>query len=109
MVSTKDQALEIATQIRTELERLYGSRLRTVFLFGSAARDQLNEDSDIDVAVILDEITDRFAEHERVSEVGSRLSLEHDTLVSFFFAAQADLQRGRFAVHREIRDEGISV
>jgi len=109
MVRTKQQALEIAAKVRAELEKLYGPRLRGVLLFGSAARGKLDEDSDIDVAIILDEIPDRFAEHERTSEIGSQLSLENDTLVSFLFASQADFEHGRFAIHRAIKEEGICV
>ena len=109
MVRTKQQALEIAAKVRAELEKLYGLRLRGVLLFGSAARGKLDEDSDIDVAIILDEIPDRFAEHERTSEIGSQLSLENDTLVSFLFASQADFEQGRFAIHRAIKEEGICV
>ena len=107
MVTTKKQALEIAAKVGGELDKLYGKRLRGVFLFGSAARDKLDEHSDIDIAIVLDEIPDRFAEHERTSQLGSDVSLEYDTLVSFLFVSQADYQRGRFAVHRTIKEEGI--
>lgn len=109
MVATRQQALEIAGKARQGLEKLYGPRLRGVYLYGSAARDQLTADSDIDIAIILDEIPNRFAEHERTSQLGSDLSLEHNTLVSFFFASDGDFQSGRFAIHREINAEGIGV
>ncbi len=109
MVAMKQQALEIAVKVRSELEKLYGKRLRGVFLFGSAAQDRLDEDSDIDIAIILDEIPDRFAEHERTGQIGSDVSLEYDTLVSFLFISEADYQKGRFAVHRTIKEEGIRV
>jgi len=108
MVTTKQQALEIATKARRGLEQLYGERLRGVYLYGSAARDQLTPDSDIDIAVILDEITTSFDEHERVSQLGADLSLDYDTVVLFFFAAEPDYQRGRFAIHRAIMREGIA-
>jgi predicted nucleotidyltransferase len=109
MVATKQQALEIAAKVRSELEKLYDKRLHGVFLFGSAAQDRLDEDSDIDIAIILDEIPDRFAEHERAGQIGSDVSLEYDTLVSFLFISEADYQKGRFAVHRTVKEEGIRV
>jgi len=109
MVTTKQQALEIAAKVRSELEKLYGNRLQKVLLFGSAARDRLDEDSDIDIAIILDEIPDRFSEHERTGEIGSKISLEYDTLVSFLFISETDYQKGRFAVHRTVKEEGIVV
>jgi len=109
MVTTKQQALEIAAKVRRELEKLYGKRLRGVLLFGSAARDKLDEDSDIDIAIILDEIPDRFAEHERTGDIGSQISLEYNTLVSFFFVPQSDYEQGKYATYRAIKREGIAV
>ena len=107
MVATKKEALEIATEARRNLENIYGQRLRGVYLYGSAARDQLTPDSDIDIAIILDEIPSRFEEHERTSQLGSDISLEHNTVVLFFFAEEDDLEAGRFAIHRSIKREGI--
>jgi predicted nucleotidyltransferase len=108
MVTTRDQALEIAAKVRAGLEKIYGPRLRGVYLYGSAARDELTPDSDIDIAVVLDEIVDSFAEHERTGDLGADLSLEYNTLVSFLFVEEADFRRGRFAIHRIIKEEGIA-
>ena len=109
MVTTRQQALEIATKVRDGLEKLYGKRLRGVLLFGSAARDKLDENSDIDIAIILDNILDRFAEHERTGDLGSQISLEYNTLVSFFFVPQYDYEQGKYAAYRAIKREGIAV
>lgn len=108
MVTTREQALEIVGKVRAGLERLYGERLRGVYLYGSAARDQLTPDSDIDIAIVLDEVADSFVEHKRAGQLGSDISLEYDTLVSFLFVSKADLQKGRFAVHRIVKEEGIA-
>jgi predicted nucleotidyltransferase len=107
MVMSQQNALEIAVKARENLERIYRQRLRGVYLYGSAARNELTQDSDIDIAVILDRITNRFEEHERTSQILSDMSLEHDTLVSFLFVSETDYQKGRFAVHRIIKEEGI--
>ena len=107
MVTTKEKALTIASKTRRVLEEIYGERLRGVYLYGSAARNQLTPDSDIDIAIILDKIQSRFEEHERTSQLGSEISLEHNTVVLFFFAEESDLETGRFAIHRAIKSEGI--
>ncbi|MFC1636995.1 nucleotidyltransferase domain-containing protein [Planctomycetota bacterium] len=109
MVTTRKQALEIAAQVRDELEKLYGERLRGVYLYGSAARDKMDEDSDIDIAIVLDEIHSRFDEHERTGDLGSQVSLEYNTLVSFFFVPQSDYEQGTYATYRAIKREGIAV
>ena len=101
--------MEIAAKVRAGLERIYGPRLRGVYLYGSAARDQLTPDSDIDIAVVLDEVADSFAEHDLVDDLQSDLSLEYDTLVSFLFVGEEELRTGRFAIHRFIKEEGITV
>lgn len=108
MVTTRQQAMQIAARARQRLQALYGPRLRGVYLYGSGARDELTPDSDIDIAVILDAVADGFAEHRRTSRLGTDLSLEFDTVVLFFFAAEADLLAGRFAIHRAIKDEGVA-
>ena len=107
MVTTKEKALQIASEAARGLKQIYEDRLRGVYLYGSAARDQLNPDSDIDIAVVLDEIESPFEEHERTSQLASDISLEYDTLMSFLFVTEADYQRGRFAIHRIIKEEGI--
>jgi len=107
MVKSQHDAIEIAVKTREKLEQIYGQRLRGVYLYGSAARGQLTADSDIDIAIILDRVIDRFEEHERISQLASDLSLEYDTLVSFLFISETDYQNGRFAVHRIIKTEGI--
>jgi predicted nucleotidyltransferase len=107
MAATKAKALSIASKTSKVLKEMYGERLRGVYLYGSAARDQLRSDSDIDIAIILDEIQSRFEEHKRTSQLGSDISLEHNTVVLFFFAEERDLETGRFAIHRAIKSEGI--
>ncbi len=107
MVATRQQALEIASKVRSELQKLYGQRLRGVYLYGSAARDQLTPDSDIDIAIVLDKLTSRYAELKRTSKIGSDLSLETSTVVMFLFVDETDFRNGRFSIHRAIKEEGI--
>lgn len=107
MVTSREQALNIAGQVKSALEGIYGPRLRGVYLYGSAAKDKLTKDSDVDLAIILDKISNRFTEYERTSQLGSQVSLEYNTLVSFFFACDNDFKTGRFSIHRAIKQEGI--
>ena len=109
MVASREQALKIAGKIRNELEKLYGERLRGVYLYGSAARDQLTPDSDIDIAIILDTVKSAYEEIEYTGQLGSDVSLEYDTLITFFFVSEDDYNKGRFAIHRNIKEEGIAV
>lgn len=107
MVATREEALEIAAKARRKLNDIYGQRLRGVYLYGSAARDQLTPDSDIDIAIVLDHLTSRYAEVKRTSKIGSDLILQTSTLIMFFFVDETDFLNGRFSIHRAIKEEGI--
>ncbi len=109
MVATKKEALEIASEARRNLENIYGQRLRGVYLYGSAARDQLTPNSDIDIAVILDMIPSRFVEHERTSQLGSDISLKRNTVVTFLLVSEADFTEGLFTIYRVIKREGVPI
>ena len=109
MVSNRQDALRLAAQTHQGLKKIYGHRLRGVHLYGSAARGTLHEESDIDIAIVLDEISNRFDEHERTSKLGSDISLQENTLVSFIFLEEADFEQGRFSIHRSVKRDGIPV
>ena len=48
---------------RASLETAFGERLREVTLFGSVARGESNEESDVDVLVVVDDIDERERRH----------------------------------------------
>jgi predicted nucleotidyltransferase len=69
-------------RIRAQLESAYGARLKSVVLYGSVARGEDREDSDIDILVLLDRVSD-YAGDLRISigalyplarELGRRIS-----------------------------------
>ena len=109
MVLSRDKALAVLRELRPELERVYGERLRRVCLYGSHARDEATEDSDIDVAVVLRGPVSRAQERRRMAAAASDLSLRHDCLLTLFFLSEEEYRRPRFAVHRNIVREGVQV
>ena len=56
-------------------------RPRRVILFGSAARDDVTGDADLDLMVVLDEVADHHAEMVRAYEAIRDLRLPADILV----------------------------
>jgi uncharacterized protein len=61
----------VLKHLRAALDEMYGERIERVVLFGSRARGDAHEDSDYDVAVFLRDITDRFAEMDRLADLGT--------------------------------------
>jgi len=108
-MNTREEAQRIAARARIQLEKIYGPRLRGVYLFGSCARGEGGEDSDIDIAVVLDDVPDTLAEIERTGDLFSTLSLDAGSVVSRLFVGEVDFHTGRYALYRDIRREGVAV
>lgn len=72
----------IIDETKRELERIYSDRLIDVILFGSYSRGDYSEGSDIDIAIILDSVTDFNAEKKRYFPAISALSLKHDIVIT---------------------------
>jgi len=72
------------------LRQLYGDRLKGVYLYGSHARSEANEDSDIDVAVALEGPVNLAEEIPRTSELRAELSLRENCVLMPFFLSQEE-------------------
>ncbi|HEX7670731.1 MAG TPA: nucleotidyltransferase domain-containing protein [Polyangiaceae bacterium] len=100
------------TRFRTALGERFGERLREVRLFGSQARGEANEDSDVDVFVSVDGLTG--AERSEILTLAYHADLagEEDVLLSplAYSTEQADeLRRRERRLLRDIDREGVAL
>ena len=65
----------VLSRLKQGLAEIYGDRLKGLYLFGSYARGEATEESDIDLLIVLDRVDNYSSEIERTSELVSRLSL----------------------------------
>lgn len=79
--------------VARDLRELYGSRIEQVLLFGSWARGDATEESDVDFLVILQGDTDPIAERRRMAEVVWQHSQRAERVVSVIVVSQEDYQR----------------
>lgn len=101
---------QIAVEFKAELQKLYGDNLSELILFGSHARGDCHEESDIDFAVVLKEI-EKTPSHEisRISPLSAELLLKHGQYVSFLPMSGQKLFESQFSIHRFIKAEGIPI
>lgn len=88
--------------------RIYGGRLADVILFGSHARGEAREGSDIDVLLVLEGKVDPYEELERLSEAIYEIELEHDVLFGIVPASVDEYQEGATPLLRNVRRDGIA-
>ena len=82
-----------ARQFADALRRGYGDALVDVRLFGSCARGEMREDSDVDVAVVLQMVDWRTKRD--VIDLAARIGLEHGVLLSPTVLDRATFERWR--------------
>lgn len=106
--SSTKHALEA---FKARLIERYGERLKGVFLFGSRARGDFRPDSDADVAVFLDHISDPIQEQMAMGDDAYDIWMETGIRIepwAFEQASLAEPDKFRAAnLVRTIRQEGI--
>lgn len=109
MNPNKNDALRITEHLRQDFARVYGKRLTGVYLYGSYARDEATDDSDIDIAIVLSGELHRAEESRRTGDLLSDICLRENTLISVLFLSEDEWINRPFAIHRNISREGIMV
>ncbi|NJE09766.1 nucleotidyltransferase domain-containing protein [Thermococcus sp. MAR1] len=80
-VIQRDELEKILREVKEKLEEILGDDLVEVILFGSYARGEAREDSDVDVLVVVRrKLT--LKEHDKLTEVTDRYVLERGIVVS---------------------------
>lgn len=92
-----------------EVRALYGPRLESVVLYGSRARGDAVEGSDIDTLVVLDHCEDFWSELERVGVAATAVLLDHAVVISAFPISRDDFDAGAGPFVQNVRREGKSV
>ena len=100
---------ESILELREQLGRLYGDRLRGLILYGSYARGDADEGSDIDLLVVVDDFEDADAEYARISPVACEISLKHDVVISCILYREDEYRRWNTPLLLNVRREGVPV
>jgi len=101
------QTSVILAELRKRLAELYGERLERLVLFGSHARGDAEEGSDIDVLIVLKGAVDLGGEVEFAGGLLAELSLKFDTVISPVFVSSSRYRTSQTPLLRNIRREGL--
>ena len=97
----------VIKEFKSKVKKLYGSKLKEIILYGSWARNMANEDSDIDLLVVLKEEIIPGKEIDRMIDIITEINLENNVLLSVYPVSEKDYQMVRSPLLLNVRREGI--
>lgn len=99
----------ILARLRTELQTMYGPRLKGLYLYGSYARARQDIESDVDVLIVLDRVEHYTDEIDRTSLVISGLSLDAGVSISRVIVSAAEWNAGESHFLASVREDAVAV
>lgn len=101
------QMKHIITEFKEKTQTLYGAKLKDIILYGSWATGRATEDSDIDLAIVLEGHVVPGEEIDRMIDVVTELNLNHGVLISVYPVSEKDYATVNSPLLLNIRKEGI--
>ena len=91
------------------LAQILGERIDRVLIYGSYARGEAQDDSDLDILIVLHGDFDYADMIRETSDLVARLSLENDVVISRAFISKDRLENERSPFTLNIQREGIPI
>jgi predicted nucleotidyltransferase len=90
------------------LSDYYGEKFQGLILYGSMARGQNDNFSDIDLLVLLKKPFNYFQELRKIVELLYPIQLESKNLISAKPAAKEEFESGEILLYRRAKREGLA-
>jgi predicted nucleotidyltransferase len=98
---------KLMNELKAGLVRIYGDKLKAVYLYGSYARGDYRPGSDVDVMILLSDYKNYWEELRRSTDLASDISLEYDVTVSRLIMKEIQWKQSNMPVLRNIRKDGV--
>lgn len=106
----QNQALQILDEVYSACEPVFCGMLKDAYLYGSYARNDYHEESDIDILLAVDlDAADISKYRNAVAAIASDLSLKHDITVSVTVKSLPQFRRyaNMLPFYKNVLVEGI--
>jgi len=102
-----NQLKKILGKLKDNLKSIYNQNLDAVILYGSQARNEAVEGSDIDVLVLLNNEVKPIKELRKINEFLSETSLKFNQVISCVFMSKKRYENEHSPLILNIKKEGI--
>ena len=99
----------ILRALQKELNAALGERVEKIILYGSQARGDARDDSDIDVLIVLKGEFKYGDVLRKTSAAAAKLSLENDVVISRAFASRRQYEQSKIPFLINVRRDGIAL
>lgn len=99
----------IVVEYRDQLTAILGEALKSVLLYGSRARQDAVDGSDIDVLCVMRGSFNYGELTTKTSPVAARLSLQHNVVISTTFVSSEDFRNRNTPFLMNVRRESVAV
>jgi predicted nucleotidyltransferase len=99
----------VVEELRRMLRDAFAFSFKGLVLYGSHARGEPDEESDIDLLVLFKDRAAAMRADARVNDLACRLSSEHNELVSTVTMGEREYQEGRSPFFLTVKREGILI
>lgn len=110
-MNESEKGLHVARELASWLRERFGERIVDIRVFGSVARGEADEESDVDVLVLVREPLDREERHE-LADHSYDLDLAHGTVTQYMVKTterwDSPIIRGS-AFRKDIDREGVPI
>ena len=103
------QLQNILLEVKDALTKLYKNNLVEIILYGSYARNDFNENSDIDLLIVLNKLDSAGKEIDNIVDAIYDINLKYNTLISVVPISSDDYRRVNSPLLLNVRKEGVLV
>jgi len=104
LLNLPERKMKAIDEFVKALNELLGERVKRIILFGSVARGDFDEESDIDLLVVGD------VRVEDVSRITSRILVEYGEVISAIVRTEDEMKdRKSFSFYKTVLKEGVEI
>ena len=104
-----DKYKSVLLEVKQVLTELYGDQLKNIILYGSYARGDQKQDSDIDLAIILKGNIHPFKEIDRIIDQIYDIELKYNLLISVHPISEKKFENEKNPFLQNVKEEGVLI